>query len=285
MSGLDDALLESALRELASAIDWPDGDPSSPDLATRVRIRLIERRVSTPWRSSPGWRHASPFQRALVLALAAALLLAALAGAAGLGLPGLRIILGEPSALPPAPPRTASPTATATADARAPGTSVPGAQLGLGQRMPIEEAEALLGRPIRLPADPSLGPPDAVFVDPARANQLALVWAPRSGLPETSDPSVGLIVMSFDGTVKDGLFQKVVGEASHLERVAVAGHPGWWITGAPHLFFYESPDGTLVDDERRWVGDALIWADGPTTYRIEGATGRAAAIAIAESMP
>ncbi len=276
MSGLDDARLESALRELASAIDWPDGDPSSPDLATRVRIRLIERRASTSLRSSLGWRHASPLRRALVLALAAALLLAALAGAAGLGLPGLRIILGEPSA----PPRTASPTATATADA-----GVPGADLGLGQTMPIEEAASLIGRRIRLPADQRLGPPDAIFVDPARANQLALVWAPRSALPETSDPSVGLIVMSFDGTVRDGFFQKVVGDTSRLKRVEVGGHPGWWITGEPHLFFYESPDGTLVDDDRRWVGDALIWSDGPTTYRIESAIGRAAAIAIAQSMP
>jgi hypothetical protein len=40
----------------------------------------------------------------------------------------------------------------------------------------------------------------------------------------------------------------------------------------------------VVDDGRRWVGDALIWNDGLSTYRIESALGKAATIAVAESV-
>ena len=60
--------------------------------------------------------------------------------------------------------------------------------------------------------------------------------------------------------------------------------PGFWVSGDPHMFFYTSSDGTSVDDPRRWVGDALLWSDGTTTWRLETASGRDAAIRIAESM-
>jgi hypothetical protein len=39
-----------------------------------------------------------------------------------------------------------------------------------------------------------------------------------------------------------------------------------------------------VSDSRRWVGDTLLWTDGGTTYRLETALGRDAAIRIAESL-
>jgi hypothetical protein len=64
----------------------------------------------------------------------------------------------------------------------------------------------------------------------------------------------------------------------------VGEHRGFWISGDPHVFFYES-DGGFVDDARRWVGDALLWSDGTTTWRIESGLGRDATIEIAESIP
>ena len=45
-----------------------------------------------------------------------------------------------------------------------------------------------------------------------------------------------------------------------------------------------TPDGEHVDEDRRWVGDALIWQRGDKTYRIETSLGRDAAIRIAESL-
>src|SRR5687768_17411683 len=94
LAARDDAGLEALLRAGAGSIAWPTArPPGAPDIAMRVRARLIAdppRPVARrPWTT---WR---PVRRGLVLALAALLALAAIAGAVGLGLPGLRLILGD----------------------------------------------------------------------------------------------------------------------------------------------------------------------------------------------
>ena len=58
----------------------------------------------------------------------------------------------------------------------------------------------------------------------------------------------------------------------------------FWLSGDPHFLFYEGPNGD-VHDPRRWVGDALLWARGAITYRLETSLGEAEAIRLAESMP
>jgi hypothetical protein len=266
---LDDGALASALGGLAVEIDWPGAGPAGgPDLAMRVRARLVAGPTSSP--RSRWWR---PARRGLVLALLALLALAAVAGAIGLGLPGLRLILAEPTDAPPTP----APSATV-----APGP--PGSDLGLGELVSLDEAATWGVGPLRLPTDHRLGPPDAVYLDRAKARQVAFVWAADADLPTTLDPGIGAILMAFDGTVDEEFYQKVVGSGSTVERVTVEGDPGFWISGAPHYFFYEPSTGGFVDDQRRWVGNALIWSDGETTYRLETSLGRDAALAIAESL-
>ena len=266
---MDDDALAGSLRELAEAIDWPAavaGD--GPDLALRVRVRLVSdasRPAARPW-----WR---PARRALILALAALLALAAIAGAIGLGLPGLHLTLVQPSTSPP------------TFDAsRSPAPGAPGSTLGLGKPVTLEAAATLVGRPIPLPGDPAIGPPDAVYVDTTRANQVALVWRDRADLPHSLEPGVGLVLMAFDGLVDDSYYEKMLGSDSTVEPVTVTGHRGLWIGGAAHFFFYRRSNGEVIDDPRRWVGDALVWSDGVVTYRLETALGKAAAIRIAESL-
>jgi hypothetical protein len=80
-----------------------------------------------------------------------------------------------------------------------------------------------------------------------------------------------------------GFFNKVISGGTVVEPVRVAGSRGYWLSGDPHVFFWEGPDG-FVDDPRRWVGDVLLWSDGSITYRLETSLGREAAIRIAESM-
>ncbi len=283
MAGFDDVAVEGALRSLASTIDWPAtasigaaGAAVGPDIATRVRVRLTTERGTAP-DVTPWWRLARrPFQRSLILALAAILILAVVAGAVGLGLPGLRIILGEPSASPPIVAPSRSPT---------PGSpTVPGARLGLGRLVELHDVESLTGSPLRLPSDPALGPPDAVFVDTGKANQVAYVWAERADLPASVEPGVGLVLMQFDGVSDDEYFQKVIGSGTAVEPARVAGQRGFWISGEMHFFFYVRSDGRVIEDDRRWIGDALVWTDGRSTYRIESSIGRDATIAFAESI-
>jgi len=274
LATLDDAGLEGALRASAGAIDWPSArTPGAPDIAMRVRVRLVASPPASAARPR-SWMPWRPMRRSLALALAALLLLAAIAAAVGLGLPGLRLILGEP---PASPPPSVAPSQTAP-----PGPL--GSALQLGEQVALDEVDTLTGLPVRLPTDPAIGPPDVVYVDPTRANQVAFVWAASSALPETREPGIGLILMRFDGKTDDGYHQKIIGLGVTAEPVAVDGNDGFWVSGDPHFFFYVRDDGATIDDGRRWVGDALAWTDGATTYRIESALGRDRTIAIAESI-
>jgi len=283
MARYDDVTLEGTLRSLGTAIDWPTATPAGPDIASRLRVRLTEpnrRRTTRSW--WPGsWR---PVRRSLVLALVALLALAIVAGAVGLGLPGLRLILG--GGPPPTPAPTVGPSvapgATPTSSPTRP--REPGATLGLGKLVELDQVEALTGIPVRLPADLRLGAPDAVYVDVSKNNEVAYVWASGSDLPETIEPGIGLVLMRFDGTTDPGFYEKVIGSGTHLENVDVNGNDGFWVTGDPHFFYYVRDGQQFFDEDRRWVGDALLWSDGATTFRIESALGRDETIAIAESI-
>lgn len=288
---LPDTELEAALRGLEPAIAWPTAAVAGGiDLAAVVRDRI---EGSTPTRTAGpvarlprlgtwSWR---PARRALVLALVVLLALAAIAGAIGLGLPGLRLILGEAPTRPPASAQvTIQPGAS-------PAPGALGASMDLGAALdaaldPLDSAgmDARAGFAVHAPTDPALGPPDAAYIDVAKGGQVTLLWATRAGLPATLEPGVGLLLSQFRGTVEEGFFNKAIGSNTTLERVRVAGRGGFWLSGDPHVFFWEGPDG-FVDDPRRWVGDVLLWSDGPITYRLETSLGRDAAIRIAETLP
>ena len=156
--------------------------------------------------------------------------------------------------------------------------------MSLGDPVALADLDKAAGFHVRWPQDPAFGPPDAAYIDPTRAGQVSLVWAARPGLPATTEPGVGLLMSVFDGTVDDGFFTKVINEQTTVELVNVGDHRGYWIDGDPHMFFYETRDGAFVDDRRRWVADALLWADGDLTYRLESPLGKAATIRLAESM-
>lgn len=292
---LPDRELEAALRGLAATIDWPaPALPDGTDIAASVRARLeagpavagvapVERPASRPFvaRLFEGWS-LRPARRALVLALIALLVVAAIAGAAILGLPGLRITLGE------APP---TPAPTVEASSALPPTPTPtpgplGSSMGLGESLDPDDPVALdeaAGFDVRWPDDSAIGPPDAAYVDRFKGGQVSLLWASRDDLPATLEPSVGLLLSQFQGAVEQGFFNKSVDQGTVVERVRVDGQPGYWLQGDPHVFFWQGAGG-FVDDTRRWVGDVLLWADGPITYRLETSLGRDEAIRIAETL-
>ena len=300
-----DEAIEGVLRLLGDQIAWPVAEASEggPDIASVVAARLAEARPASAdaARSDrPAWRRWtwSPARRALVVAIIALLAFAAIVGAGGFGLPGLRILFGGPSASPTVPSGSpfaspsaghspsgagVSPTPVATA-VRSAVPGPPGTGLGLGTEVALADLDAQAGFHVRLPKDQTVGAPDAAWLDPALSDQVALVWAASERLPATTEPGVGLILTQFRGTVDDGWFTKILGPDTTVELVQVGDLRGYWITGQPHQFFYEGPNG-FVDETRRMVGDVLLWADGPITYRLETSLGRDAAIAIAESMP
>jgi hypothetical protein len=282
LNQLPDGDLEAALRALAPVVAWPEAAlPGGSDVATAVRVRVetlpvpVRERQAGPFRWS--WR---PARRALVLALVALLGIVAIAGALGLGLPGLRIILGE------APPR---PSASAVPSV-APGVSRTPEALGTSLRLgdplnPADRAEldARAGFPVLLPSDPALGPPETAYIDDVKGGQVTLLWPARPDLPATLQPEIGLLISQFEGVVGREFFAKATSSNTIIEPVQVGEFDGYWLTGDPHIFFWEGRGG-FVDDARRWVGDVLLWSDGTVTYRLETSLGPDEAIAIAEGM-
>jgi hypothetical protein len=156
--------------------------------------------------------------------------------------------------------------------------------MDLGRPVALADLDAEAGFAVRWPSDPAIGPPDTAYIDDRKRGQVTLVWASRPGLPDTLEPGVGLLMSSFRGQVDSGTIQKVVSGGATARLVVVNGDRGWWVSGDPHFFFYEGPGG-VVTDERRWVGDVLLWSDGPITHRLETSLGQDAAIELAESTP
>jgi hypothetical protein len=273
---LPDDELASALRGLATSVAWPEPRlaPDGPDLAMRVRARIVEnppevatRRYGLRW----------PVRRSLVLAIVALVVLAAVAGAVAFGVPGIRLIFGDPGGTPS--PAVVSPTTVPGGS----GSPLPaGSSIDLGEPVDPGDVAERAGFPVRFPTDPLLGPPDATYV--SDRNEVALVWAPRDGLPPTVEGDIGLLIMQFRGSVNPEPIGKIISAGTTVEPVTMDDGTGYWIAGDPHVYFYLTPEGEHIEEGRRWVGDALIWQRGDMTYRIEMSLGRDAAIRIAESL-
>jgi hypothetical protein len=288
-----DPELEAALRGLGDAIAWPTAAPADgrADIAAIVGARLAAAPadVAPPTsRRTPAAEPAEPAERgralprwtwrparlAVVIAIIALLAAVALAGAAVLGLPGLRLIQGPVTVSPP----------PSLEPSRSPTPGAPGSTLGLGQPIALADLDARAGFHVTLPADPAIGAPDAAYIDASKGGQVTLVWASRAGLPDTLEPGVGLLVTTFRGSLDSGFISKALGSGTTAKLTLVDGARAYWLTGDPHFFFYQGPDG-FVEDPRRWVGDVLLWSNGPITHRLETSFGEQAAIRIAESMP
>lgn len=284
-AGSDDELA-AALGDLARHVAVPStAAPTSADPARLARLRI---EASTARRGRAGGLtrrlQLRPLRRGLIVGLVAVLAIAAVAGAIGLGVPGIRIVPGPaPSSIASAPGSngtgaTGSPSPS-TPDGSAAGP--PGSGLGLGSPIGAGTAGSVAGITIVLPPDASIGPPAATWLLDRR---VSFVWPAGPALPPTGDPAIGLILSEFRGTLEPGYFQKVLGPGTTIEAVRVRGTTGWWVSGAPHEFVYVDADGQPVFDSRRIVGDTLMWSDGTITYRLESGLDRAAAIALAESL-
>ncbi len=78
--------------------------------------------------------------------------------------------------------------------------------------------------------------------------------------------------------------RKVVGPGTTVEDVRVAGAPGLWLSGEPHLFAYLDPRGRVVEGRLRLAGNTLLWERGGLVLRLEGTKTKAAALRLARSV-
>jgi Domain of unknown function (DUF4367) len=269
--------LDGALADLAASLEFPP----TPDLAAAVAAQLDQApdrapATARPWLRSwrrltglVGWRRLAVAGMAAVL-LAAAVLVASPgtreAVARRLGLRGIDIRIGGP------PPTTATTRRTDRLE------------LGLGQRVTLEEARRRVGFPVLVPGAGDLGPPDAVFLGQLpEGGRVDLVYRARPGLPASPFTDVGLLVTQFRGQPTPEFLKKVTGMGL-VEEVTVGGEPGYWFSGEPHFFTYQDAAGNLREERTRLAGNTLIWQRGELTLRLEGEIPKEEAIRIAESM-
>ena len=241
--------VEARLTDLGSAIEWP----LTPDLRPAIRSGIILSRRRRR-------------RRLRLLMIAAALALVAIGGAAAAVYVELR------GATVQTVPTLPSPTPTRSGPI--------GSRLELGDRYTsIGAAERAAGFRALVPA--SLGQPDEVYFRRS-PDVLTLVYHPRADLPGTSDPEVGALVMEARASVDQRSFGKLVGPGARLEPVTVNGGAGFWISGAPHgFFFYTSGD---QGERFRLAGDVLIWNQAGLVIRIESALDEPKALALAGTM-
>jgi hypothetical protein len=76
---------------------------------------------------------------------------------------------------------------------------------------------------------------------------------------------------------------KLLDPTVHAEHIDVDGAPGLWISGAHEIAFLGRDGNRDVDTIRR-SGPVLLWAQAGVTYRIEGFTHLADALAVARSL-
>lgn len=281
----DVAALERALVALAPAIDLPS-DPG-PAFAVDVRRRLeaepesVLRRVAWPSlgrRMPPVGR---PARRSFVVALAVVVLAAAAAAAATLGVRGIRIVFGPPSA-PPAP---------ATAPSGGPATSVaptlPTPPLGqlliTGRHVTLEEARRLVSFRVWLPFAPGLARPEVYLDEEVPGGMVELVYPASPGLPAVGDGGVGMVLSELVGRVDRPSLQKFVFGGATVEEVTVGGAPGLWVEGV-HEIGYLGPQGQFLVGTLRLSDSALLWQRGDVTLRLESGLPKGAAVTLGASV-
>jgi hypothetical protein len=248
-----DSTLEAALADLATAVEFP---------VTPVLSASVVEAIQLPSRT--GWGVSFPsLARSLVLGTVTALLLVTAAGAIGLGIGAIRINFAGDSPLP------------------SPVGSVP--NRGYGQPSTLAEAELALPFAIRLPADETLGNPDAVYIgEVPTGGTVTLAWGDRPGYP--AGAGSGLAITEFQADIGPATFEKMVLDGTTVQPVTVNDLPGWWVEGGTHFFFYRDEEGKIVETTIRLVGSALLWEERGLVIRIEGAPSLVAAQRVAASL-
>jgi len=221
--------------------------PAAPDLTGAVRARLAE-----------GRRPSLFSRRALVVALA---VLAVVVGAV-LAVPQARSTIKDWLGIGNVTIRYVEdlpPVEQATDD------------LGLGERMSLEEARGRAGFRVRVPTVDGLDDPPKVYYND-QSSQVAFLYG--------SEEKPKLLTTQADAR---GAIEKLV-NLNVTERDLVVVEPGYagvWLYGEKHAIFYP---GTDHEEPFRLVGNALVYEIDGVTIRIEAEISKDEALRIARSM-
>jgi hypothetical protein len=221
--------------------------PAAPDLTGAVRARLAE-----------GRRPSLFSRRVLVVALA----VLAVAVGAVLAVPQARSTIRDWLGIGNVTIRYVEdlpPVEQATDD------------LGLGERMSLDEARERAGFRVRVPTVDGLDEPPKVYYN-EESSQVAFLYG--------SEDKPKLLITQADAR---GAIEKIV-NLNVTERDLVVVEPGYagvWLYGEKHAIFYPS---TEHEEPFRLVGNALVYEIDGVTLRLEAEISKDEALRIARSM-
>lgn len=239
-----DRELETSLKDLGKSLNYPEDDIASQVLQ-RIQARPTARRM--PARrfrvAIAGATAIVIFATAMVVSPSARQAVADL-----LGLKGVGILYGES---PPAPPKQSP-------------------DLGLGERVTIEQARSRISFEILTPTIAGATHPDEIYFsnDPP-GGQVVFVYRPRPDLPRTNNPKVAVLITQFQGQLERESMGKVVGSGTRIEPVTIDGEKGLWLEGEPHFFFYRDERGEVRQETIRLAGNTVLWEVDGVTLRLE----------------
>jgi hypothetical protein len=268
-----DETLERALAELGTRIAYPPERDLAPDVVARVQTGRAPS-GARPYRLR-FLRPRTVFAAGVMVLVALALVLVSPTVRTAVArvvvrLPGIRIFYG-----PTPSPRTTTPGA---------GPAASPSSIDYGTPTTLDAARAAMPFRILIPASGSVTEPRLYLAPAPAGGAVVMVVPPGPDLPAPPGSDVALVISEFRGTVDQIYLNKVLGPGTRLDAVEVNGHPGFWIEGAPHALFYVDPDGTVQPSYSRLAGNTLLWEQGGTTVRIEGAVSKERALAVATSM-
>ena len=129
-----------------------------------------------------------------------------------------------------------------------------------------------------------LGAPDQIRFESTNGQHTSLLYRSRPGLPEIpGTDGAGLLIEEFVGDGRT-MVRKYLSDRTVAEPVDIDGSAGVYLSGGPHLVFYEDASGRDVQADGRTVGPALIFQRGDLTIRIEGNVDRDRMVRIARSL-
>jgi hypothetical protein len=235
--------LEQALLAVGRNLEVP----STPDLTGPVRARLAE------------GRRPSLFSRRLLIVALAVL---AVAVGAVLAVPQARSTIRDWLGIGNVTIRYVEdlpPVEQATND------------LGLGERVSLEEARERAGFRVRVPTVEGLDDPPKVYYN-QDSSQVAFLYG--------SEEKPKLLITQADAR---GAIEKIVNlNVTERELVVVEpGYAGVWLYGEKHAIFYPSTDH---EEPFRLVGNALVFEIDGVTMRLEAEISKDEALRIARSM-
>lgn len=248
------------LRELTAAFPYP----LTPDLASRERLRLDQKRNLIMPR-----RRLAMGLVVLFLALVTALWISPVRAQIldWFRIGSVKIFLIEPTSTPTDMISTGTPALIIT-------PTFLESILDLAGETTLQEAREKADFTISLPAFPvDLKDPDRVFVQQFGGFVITLVWL------DPIQPEKVRLTLSETNSAK-AVFEKI--EPASLQETRVHDNPAVWVD-SDYLLITRNGDATftrLIDQ-----GHTLIWTNDEITYRLETEEDLQTALRIAESMP